>query len=610
MRRLQGRVRPEVIGPHRGWPWNERCPWQASLRVRAAKLVEEVAERGKLKDNSGMLLRAHLLLVLALVSGSCSRGDDAPGPGPRINLDAGTCLPGARRCEGQAIQECMGGSFVPTGRTCDVGAGEACRVGECVTACEAARRDRSYLGCEYWPTTTLNSVNQNDFSFAIVVANPNATNVEVVVELDGVEVEQRTVGANDVLSIGLPWVGEVSSDPNVTPGASVLVRGAAYRVTTTLPVTMYQFNPLDYERRGTFSYSNDASLLLPTHALGTEYRGIAWPSLMLTGDRETLRQDGYYGSPGFIAVVGTEDGTTVRFASKARTQPGPDAHPALAPGDELTVTLDAGDVLQVISNRRFYDDAVCTFNASGGGGCTGGRPNDLTGSAIVADKPIAVFGGHQCAHIPVEFGYCDHMEEQLFPLNTWGNSAIAVSTEPLGTGDFNVFRVVSGAAGNRITFEPAVMPEVTLEDGEMIDVQHRGALRVRGTGRLQLVQYTIGGALGPPMGGTEPLGDPSMGLVVPSDQYRRRYTFLTPSTFTQSYANVIATIGMEPTIDGAPIPAPTPIPGTPFGWSRISIGVGDHTMEGAAPFGVTVHGVAPACSYLYPAGLDLLPLVL
>jgi hypothetical protein len=46
--------------------------------------------------------------------------------------------------------------------------------------------------------------------------------------------------------------------------------------------------------------------------------------------------------------------------------------------------------------------------------------NDLSGTEIVSDKPIAVFSGHECADIPIGNHWCDHIVEQQTPVNMWG----------------------------------------------------------------------------------------------------------------------------------------------------------------------------------------------
>ena len=47
---------------------------------------------------------------------------------------------------------------------------------------------------------------------------------------------------------------------------------------------------------------------------------------------------------------------------------------------------------------------------------TNGPPNDVTGSHIISDKPIAVFGGHSCGNInsSSEF-FCDYLVEEIPP---------------------------------------------------------------------------------------------------------------------------------------------------------------------------------------------------
>jgi len=57
-------------------------------------------------------------------------------------------------------------------------------------------------------------------------------------------------------------------------------------------------------------------------------------------------------------------------------------------------------------------------------------PQDLSGTRIIADKPISVFSGHECAFIPIDVYPCDMLIEQITPIDTWG---ILVVTIPLRT---------------------------------------------------------------------------------------------------------------------------------------------------------------------------------
>src|SRR5580658_6120221 len=149
--------------------------------------------------------------------------------------------------------------------------------------CADSVSTHSYIGCDYWPTVTVNPV-YSSFDYAVAVSNPQPTAVSVTVTggalLVGIKI---SVPANSILPITLPWVTALKGpdfNQNTAvsdPGASRLVPGGAYHLTTDLPVSVYQFNALEYEIDAgppcpgygdsgagphCYSYSNDASLLL------------------------------------------------------------------------------------------------------------------------------------------------------------------------------------------------------------------------------------------------------------------------------------------------------------------------------------------------------------
>ena len=67
-------------------------------------------------------------------------------------------------------------------------------------------------------------------------------------------------------------------------------------------------------------------------------------------------------------------------------------HPAGVP---FNITLNRGDVYQL---RHGLDDKA-----------------DFTGTTVVGNKPIAVFGGDLCGEVPYDVQFCDHMVEQMMP---------------------------------------------------------------------------------------------------------------------------------------------------------------------------------------------------
>src|SRR5262245_40835434 len=93
----------------------------------------------------------------------------------------------------------------------------------------------------------------------------------------------------------------------------------AFHLRSTAPVTVYEFNPLDYTNAaGEFSYSNDASLLLPTNAWRNNYYSAAYHQ---TG--------GVF--PSELAVTAWKDNTTVTITTRADTPAGGSA-PAFTAG--------------------------------------------------------------------------------------------------------------------------------------------------------------------------------------------------------------------------------------------------------------------------------------
>ena len=54
----------------------------------------------------------------------------------------------------------------------------------------------------------------------------------------------------------------------------------------------------------------------------------------------------------------------------------------------------------------------------------GDRAGDLSGSLIEASGPVAVFVGHDCTQMPIGRQACDHLEEQLFPLEVLGREYV------------------------------------------------------------------------------------------------------------------------------------------------------------------------------------------
>ncbi len=481
------------------------------------------------------------------------------------------CAPGTRRCsaDGASVQECgADGMTWANMAACDLNMGQVCEGFRCVDMCARAASQRSYLGCEYWPTSLPNPLlpNQTSFQFAVTIANPNAFPVRTTIS-GGALGAPRTVmvPANTTQTEVLPWVPAIS-----TPNASALARNGAYRLVTNAPVAVYQFNPLQFQSGAGNSFTNDASLLLPTHVMTGNYMLMshgAWSS---------------YGS--FGAIVGTQDGTMVSVLVRGALTAGTGVAAAAA-GATVNYTLNRGDVLLLTTT-------------AGNASCTG---SDMTGSIVTASAPVAAFGGHVCTQMPCGQVACDHLEEQLFPVETWGSRFVVSGLRERGAAEPSVVRILSRTAGNTLTFTGIATPPgcATLNAGQWCEFETVPDFQVQGSAPLSVAQFMVG------QGRFAGVGDPAMVLEVPTQQFRTNYVFNVPGTYTTNFVTVVYATGSIPRMDGTPIAAGAPLAGTPYSVSRFTTTAGSHRMTGEQPFGIKVSGTASFTSYMYPGGLDL-----
>jgi hypothetical protein len=281
------------------------------------------------------------------------------------------CDEGERRCNGETLVTVCNADGTDFVEQEECPAGTGCDEGECKSLCELNSKVTSYLGCDYWVVDLDNIDDQSagDPPSAITVSNPNPSlSAEVTVtQVDGSPVMSFMVEPNGLEVRELPTGQDLEG--------SGIYRNNAFHVETSLPVTMHQFNPLNGE--GVFT--NDASLLLPVNAGGREYLVMAWKH----------RGNALESLSGYATVVALEEGETRVTVTPTAAVAAGSGVPGLRANTPWEAVLQRGEVL--------------SMNTSGPEGA------DLTGTSILADRNIAVFGGHQCANIPTpSTNYCDH----------------------------------------------------------------------------------------------------------------------------------------------------------------------------------------------------------
>ncbi len=478
--------------------------------------------------------------------------------------------------------------------------------------CEEAAMERTYVGCDFWPTVTSNNV-WSIFDFAVVVANAGDDVADVTVTRDGAEVATAQVNPNGLSKIYLPWVDELKGpDFDCATRAVAITQSlwapkGAYHLTSSVPVTVYQFNALEYQPAGgpqgkdwsscpgsqacmvmgmpitpvgCFSYSNDASLLLPTTALTGNYR--------VTGFPGWINAD----IPSFYAITATEDGTEVTLqVSPTSSIVGAGPLADTAAGGVTTLMMDAGDVIEVI----------------------GATTDDPSGTLVQADKPVQVITGLPCTQVPHGIAACDHIEESVLPAETLGKryfvippSPPGVPLAPLGQG----VRLYGNVNGTQLTYPSGPPPTAptTINAGQVIDLGIVSVpFEVVGDNEFGVSTFQQGASIVDPLSPVS-RGDPSQSLWAGVEQYRLKYVFLAPDDYPLNFADIVQPMSAQVIIDGTAAPPPTPIGSSGFGVTRVALGLGAngaHVLISDLPVGLQVVGYGDFTSYQYPGGLNL-----
>lgn len=491
-------------------------------------------------------------------------------------LGCALCVPGEASCEGEVSRVCHDDGQRLEEVTCDPLQGLACDpdTGRCVGACAPDTLDASYIGCDYYPTVTPNVVDES-FTFAVVVSNTSGLPATLTLTRGDALLKDFVVQAGAVEVVPLEWVAALKS-----PVASAVVADGAYRLRADQPVTVYQYSPLEYKQNAEFSYSNDASLLLPTHVWGRETRVIA---------RNTFKN-----MPGSYTVVARRDGTAVEVTPSSTggvVIPGG----GVSAGGTGVVALDEGDVLVVIS------------------GVGGGVPDkaDLTGTRVVADHPVQVIGGHACTNVPHDKTACDHLEEFNLPVENLAEAYFVTTPliKPPGlpaAKKARMIRIVAAADEVALSYDPpqAGAPAFLAQAGDHAEFQSDQDFRVSASGKIAVAEYMLGQSAG----GNS--GDPALTIAIPHELFRTTYAVHAPIHYESNFVNLVAPAGVPVLLDDQMVPPALWTPVGATGWSSARVplssqGDGDHSLSAAQPFGVQVYGYGQYTSYWYPGGTNV-----
>ena len=360
-----------------------------------------------------------------------------------------------------------------------------------------------------------------------------------------------TVAADQVEIIQLPQTAETLGSERITQ--------TGVQILSEAPVSAYIHQY--------FEFRSEASIVLPIDAISTEYFVMSYPGIQSRGV-DYLSE---------FLVVATENETTVTITPSDQTRGGRN------PDSPFTVMLNRGESYQVQA-------ASAT--------------RDLTGSHIIGDKKLAVFGGDTWTQVPTTCGTRDNLLEQMYPVSTWGKQILTV---PSDQANFDVFRILASEDNTLVEVQGSTTRSFTLNRGDWSEYQSSEANFIVGDKPILVAQYLVGQNCNGHI-----YGDPSMVLLNSIEQTRDTVTLFNSSfqDIEENYINVITRtedtdiiiFDGQPLIDQGITFSQVGAKGD-FSFARVNVQAGAHTIssEGCGVI-ATAYGYGFAESYAYSGG--------
>ena len=264
--------------------------------------------------------------------------------------------------------------------------------------------------------------------------------------------------------------------------------------------------------------SNDAYLALPVISLppGLSYEYIA---VSVLGDSGSVQQ----AKDSVALIIGTENDTVITLEPSVVIPHSFAPHKTYGRFFPKTKVSNRFRTVTIQRFQTFYLQV---------------RGDDISGTRIIANKPISVFSGHECANVPFLNEPCDMLIEQIAPIDTWGTEVVTI---PLITRSADIIKVFASQDSTtvNVTCTNISSGMVTSDSSFTLD---RNQFR-----ELVISDYTL-------IQSNNPIGvfqfsrsyttdnvitsDPFM-LSVPScEQYRDSYA-VAPAPFDPSIAGVV-----------------------------------------------------------------------
>ena len=361
--------------------------------------------------------------------------------------------------------------------------------------------------------------------FSNIVVSPLFSQASISVKLNNMEQFQQTVAYSYQSETREIEIGP-SSSVELTLPADIRF-GAVGEMDKVVFIQSADGTSLSATAFGAEYSSSDTYQLLPCVYLPSKY--YEYYAISVAKERRVLVEEGEE----FI-LPPSGNSTVVLIASEERTTV------TITPSQNLEIikgtTTQAGTSIKLTIGER---EAV--FLSS---------HEDLTGTHVVSDKPLAFFSGHECGNMPFDRQFCDHMVEQISPTATWGTEFYTASfvTRPRDR-----FRAISSRDNNSLSWFCTGTVNITDErslptvgDFSEFEISANRFCRFTSIHPVLLLQFSIGGAAYSVIA-----GGPSMTIIPPAGQYKDSYMLNYFSGWrVTNYVNIILLNAPGITTDG------------------------------------------------------------
>ncbi|MBT9498223.1 MAG: IgGFc-binding protein [Zoogloea sp.] len=235
-----------------------------------------------------------------------------------------------------------------------------------------------------------------------------------------------TNGFNQIFDLGVSGFSVIDV-PTSAELSNNTVENLGFKISSSTNISGYYLSRQDF--------TTDMSYLIDGDKLGTKYVVSTYAGSF---DEQ-------------ISVQATQDNTKVTFSLKT--------------GETVVQTLNAGQTYMIA------------------------RSQELTGSMVESDKPVAVLSGNACTNVPAGVPACDHIVEQMPSVASLSKEYYVAPTPRTGANG-DVVRIVASENGTAVTVNG--VPQGTLNAGEFKEIRITAGSNVVADKPVLVAQYLVG----------------------------------------------------------------------------------------------------------------------